>query len=164
MAKSPGNLLTRLHTPRLTARRTALRKIFTLDSMRKAWKNYVRPGLRDQEILDLFDYNDFHWNQSSIFEHLSQALIDGRYRPSQSMAARLEKKLGVCRTIVTPTAEDAVILQCIVESLLPKALKAQPSKNAFLVEAIRVKLQSSSLERIIFGLSAGPNSSADASL
>jgi hypothetical protein len=62
---------------------------------------------------------------------LSQAIIDGRYRPGRSNAARLEKKLGVCRTIVTPAAEDAVVLQCIVESLLPKALKAQPSRNAF---------------------------------
>lgn len=30
-----------------------------------------------------------------------------------------------------PTPEDAVVLQCISESLLPTALKKQPSKNAF---------------------------------
>ena len=120
-----------LHTPRMEVRRKALHKVFAPAAMSKVWKEYVRPGLRDQEVLDLFDYNDFHWNQLSVFAHLSQAIIDGRYRPSRSMAARLEKKLGVCRTIVTPAPEDAVILQCIVESLLPTAIKAQPSSNAF---------------------------------
>lgn len=131
MAGNSGGLPTGLHTPRLDARRKALRSVFSPAAMAKAWKQYVRPGLRDQEILDLFDYNDFHWNQLSLFEHLSQSIVDGRYKPSPSLAARLEKKLGVCRTIVTPTPEDAVVLQCIVESILPTAIKAQPSQNAF---------------------------------
>lgn len=99
--------------------------------MDAVWKEYVRPGLRSQEVLDLFDYNDFHWNRVAHFQNLSQALIDGRYRPAPSHPHRLEKRLGVCRTVVLPSPDDAVILQCLSEVILPRALKKQPSKNAF---------------------------------
>lgn len=120
-----------LHTPRLEKRRRTLRKIFSPEIMERVWKSYVRPGLRGQEILDLFDYNDFHWNRNSQFHYLSQSIIDGRYHPSQSHPLRMEKKSGICRTVVLPTAQDSVVLQCIVESFLEDAIKRQPSKNAF---------------------------------
>lgn len=45
------------------------------------------------------------------------------------MPIKVEKSLGVCRTIVIPTPEDAVVLQCVVEVLLPIAMSKQPSKN-----------------------------------
>lgn len=99
--------------------------------MTAVWKDYVRTGLRQQEVLDLFDYNDFHWNRDVLFEHLNRSIVEGRYEPSKSLAVRLEKRLGVSRTIVTPIPDDAVVLQCIVEAILPKALKVQPSRNAF---------------------------------
>ncbi|WP_162291024.1 RNA-directed DNA polymerase [Erythrobacter colymbi] len=120
-----------LHTPRLAERRKKLEVAFSTAAMEKVWKDYVRPGLRSQEVLDLFDYNDFHWNKSAHFEHLAQALIDGRYRPLPSHPHRLEKRLGVCRTVVLPSPQDAVVLQCLSEVILPRALKKQPSKNAF---------------------------------
>lgn len=99
--------------------------------MDAAWKEYVRPGLRDQEVLDLFDYNDFHWNRKARFSDLRRSILSGRYQPGKAIPTKLEKAQGVCRTVVTPSPEDALILQCIVEALLPIALKKQPSQNAF---------------------------------
>ncbi len=131
MALNPAGPLAGLHTPRLEARHAALEQVFAQPFMITAWTKYVRKGLRDQEVLDLFDYNDFHWNRIERFEDLRRAVLDGRYKPGGSIPTKLEKNLGVCRTVVTPTPEDSVILQCIVESLLPSALKRQPSKNAF---------------------------------
>jgi len=81
--------------------------------------------------LDLFDYNDFHWAKDERFKDLLNSVVSGRYKPSPSIPTRLEKKHGVCRTVVTPSPEDSIILQCIVESLLKAALDKQPSKNAF---------------------------------
>lgn len=120
-----------LHTPRLEARQKTLSGVFSLDNMRKCWKKYVRKGLRDQEVLDLFDYNDFHWNKEKRFEDLRSMILSGSYKPSTSIPTKLEKKYGVCRTTVTPSPEDCLVLQCIVESLISKLLSQQPSKNAF---------------------------------
>lgn len=119
------------HTPRLEARRGALKVVFSEKAMRKAWQKYVRSGFRRQELFDLFDYNDFHWNREKRIEDLSRAIIAGRYKANNSIPLKVEKSLGVCRTIVIPTPEDAVILQCVVEKLLPVAMKRQPSKNTF---------------------------------
>lgn len=95
------------------------------------WKKYVRAGLRDQEIFDLHDYNDFHWDRHALFSNLRAEVLAGRYSPRKSIPVRVEKRFGVTRTLVIPSPEDAVILQCIVEELLPRALEKQPSKNAF---------------------------------
>jgi hypothetical protein len=99
--------------------------------MERAWKEHVRPGLRDQEILDLHDYNDFHWSRTARFANLRAEILAGRYFPLRSVPVRVEKKQGVTRTLVLPSPEDSLVLQCIVEHLLPIALARQPSKNAF---------------------------------
>lgn len=131
MAKPSSAIGVTLHTPRLDARRKALATLFSVGALSRAWKDYVRPGMRKQDISDLFDYNDFHWNRADHFQYLNQTIVEGRYRPNRSIASRVEKRLGVSRTTITPTPEDAVVLQCIVEGLLPKAIKARPSTNAF---------------------------------
>jgi len=99
--------------------------------METAWKTYVRPGLRSQEVLDLHDYNDFHWSRQQLFQNLFSDICAGRYAPLPSTPIRVEKKHGVTRTLVLPSPQDCVILQCIVESLLPNAIKKQPSANSF---------------------------------
>ncbi|MDE7547461.1 RNA-directed DNA polymerase [Acetobacter fabarum] len=119
------------HTKRLTSRLNELQKVFSPEIMERVWKNYIRPGLRDQEIPDLHDYNDFHWNRKEIFSRLCNALYSGNYISQRSVPVRIEKKLGVTRTLVLPTVNDCLILQCIVENILPIALKKQPSKNSF---------------------------------
>lgn len=130
MAKSAFQSHT-FHTKRLASRRAAIEKVFSESSMDKAWKKYVRPGLRDQEVLDLHDYNDFHWDRKQIFTKLHTSLCSGRYIPQRSTPVSVEKKLGVTRTLVLPSPEDCIVLQCIVEDILPEALKKQPSSNSF---------------------------------
>jgi hypothetical protein len=130
MAKSTYYTHT-FHTKRLASRLAALERVFSETAMSRVWKKYVRPGLRNQEILDLHDFNDFHWDRSEIFAKLHTSLCSGRYSPQQSVPVRIEKRLGVARTLVLPTPDDCVVLQCIVESILPEALRKQPSENSF---------------------------------
>lgn len=120
-----------LHTKRFEARRTVLERVFTPTTFQKVWKRYVRPGLRAQEIVDLHDYNDVHWMQADIFEALRTTVLSGQYVANRSIPVQVEKRHGVNRTLVIPSAADAVILQCLVEHILPKAQERQPSKNAF---------------------------------
>lgn len=120
-----------LHTQRFEERRIVLGRVFTKANLEKAWSSYVRAGLRAQEISDLHDYNDFHWARDAIFENLLTAILSGQYVPSRSVPVQVEKRHGVNRTLVIPSASDALVLQCLVEYLLPKALSRQPSKNSF---------------------------------
>lgn len=122
---------TAFHTKRLESRATFLGVVFSKNSMDRVWKKYVRAGLRDQEIPDLHDHNDFHWRRNELFENLHSEIVTGRYTALQSTPVRVEKRLGVTRTVVLPTAADCVVLQCIVEHLLPLALARQPSPNSF---------------------------------
>jgi hypothetical protein len=85
--------------------------------MQNVWQLYVRNGMRKQEVLDLHDYLDFHRNRKGIFEALETSIADGFYAPSRSFPVRIEKKHGVTRTLVIPTPEDAVVLQCLVEAM-----------------------------------------------
>lgn len=119
------------HTHRLAARSSTLRQIFSVAAMARAWKVHVREGLRDQEVADLHDYNDFHWDKEALFANLHAEIMGGRYRPQRSLPVRVEKRLGVARTLVVPSPEDAIVLQCIVEHLLPLAIERQPSDHAF---------------------------------
>lgn len=111
------------HTKRLTSRISELEKVFSPKIMENLWKKYIRPGLRDQEIPDLHDYNNFHWNRKEIFSRLCNVIYSGNYIPQRSVPVRIEKKLGVTRTLVLPSVNDCLILQCIVENILPTALK-----------------------------------------
>jgi hypothetical protein len=119
------------HTHRLDERREILGQVFSSAAMERVWKKYIRPGLRDQEVLDLYDYNDFHWDRKTLFKNLHAEVMSGRYRPQRSIPVRVEKRNGVVRTLFIPTPNDSVILQCIVEYILPKAIAKQPSPNAF---------------------------------
>ncbi len=119
------------HTKRLANRLEALKRVFSETAMEQVWKKHVRPGLRAQEILDLHDFNDVHWDRKQIFAKVHTSLCSGGYSPQQSVPIRSEKKLGVTRTLVLPSPEDCIVLQCIVEAILPEALKKQPSANSF---------------------------------
>jgi len=120
-----------LNTPRFKARQKVLRQAFSIDEMERCWKKYVRPGLRDQEVLDLYDYNDFHWGRKTYFESLQSEILAGTYMPSAATPVRIEKANGVNRTLIIPSAQDSIVLQCIVEHILQRVLAKQPSKNAF---------------------------------
>lgn len=129
MTKPP--ITPNIHSPRLRERREALETVFNADRMEKVWKSYVHKGLRDQPVTDLYDYFDFHRNRAEHFKQLSYLVSSGAYEPRPSLIARLEKKLGLCRPIVVPTPEDAIVLQCITEALIQPALRIQPSNNVF---------------------------------
>ncbi len=119
------------HTRRLSGRREEIERVFSIGVMERVWSKYIRAGLREQEIPDLHDYNDFHWDRKALFARLHNALSSGSYAPQKSTPVRVEKRYGVTRTLVLPAVEDCVVLQCIVEDMIPSALRKQPSRNSF---------------------------------
>lgn len=99
--------------------------------MQAVWRHTIRPGLRSQSVLDLHDYHDFHRSSATLLEVLQEDIASGSYRPRRTLPIRVEKGVGISRTLQVPAPEDAVVLQTIVEVLSPDIKKAQPSGNAF---------------------------------
>ncbi len=119
------------NTARFKRRSITLENCFSKNKMLKAWKTYVRNGLRKQDILDLYDYFEFHSNREQYLEIISSQIVEGKYRPKTPHLVRIEKKHGVCRHLQIPTPDDALVLQTLVENLGPAIEKAQPTKRAY---------------------------------
>jgi len=119
------------NTHRLNNRNEQLALGFTVEEMEKAWQRYVKDGMRNQAVLDLHDYFDFHRNRKSILEKFRNEVLSGRYKPKQPLTIRLEKKYGLTRRLSIPSIEDAIILQTLVEMIHPKVKEKQPSENSF---------------------------------
>ena len=124
-------MTTTLHTSRLAERVMTLDSCFQINIMDKAWQNYVKTGMRNQALLDLHDYYDFHRHRKKLFSRIRDQILEGSYRPKAPLVIRQEKKYGVCRHLQIPTTEDAVVLQTIVENIAPFIEKAKPSNRAF---------------------------------
>ena len=112
-------------------RRVTLDEVFDPKTMRSTWHKVVRPRFRRQDVLDLHDYYDYNRNIVPVLELIHADILTGKYRPRQPQDYRLEKGQGVCRRIYLPSPEDAIVLQCLVDSIGPSMMAMQPSRNSF---------------------------------
>lgn len=119
------------HTSRFTSRQRVLDECFATPKLKKAWKRYVRDGMRHQPVADLHDYYEFHKNQTDIFGRIKAEILEGRYRPKIPVTLRAEKRAGLTRRLCIPAAEDAVVLQTLTDYMYHLIRKKQPSENAF---------------------------------
>jgi hypothetical protein len=108
-----------------------LQRIVAKSQVINAWKNSVRPGLRDQILPDLHDHLDFHRNIDGIASRISVDVSSGRYRPATPEFVTQEKKDGVARRMAVPDPIDALVLQCIVDKLEPQLKGVQPTNRAY---------------------------------
>ncbi|MFK5598449.1 hypothetical protein ACFZ8E_15865 [Methylobacterium sp. HMF5984] len=74
---------------------------------------------------------DFHVNIDSNCKRLSKQLCDGTYRPSTPIRILLEKSNGLCRQIVIPAVDDALVLQCLSDELYKDIKSKSPTDKAF---------------------------------
>lgn len=120
-----------IQTERFKLRKKILRKIFTKKDIVKVWRKIVRRQLRNLDIKDLYDHYDFNYNIIERAIAIRNDLLNGKYKVSNALTYRLEKKYGICRHIVALQPTDALVFQVLVEKVSVKALENQPSKNAF---------------------------------
>jgi hypothetical protein len=120
------------HTGRFATRQRVLQECFAIPNLDRAWKRYVRDGMRNQVVSDLHDYHEFHRNRRTIFQRLKAEILEGRYRPRIPVMLRLEKKPGLTRRICIPSVYDAVVLQALTDYIYPSIRKKQPSENSVL--------------------------------
>lgn len=121
-----------MHTERFQRlRKKALDAAFEKEAAVKIWRSTVRSQLRNMDIKDLYDHYDFNYNIGDRIQAIKASILDGTYSIGTPLIYKSEKKYGICRHMVIPQPEDALILQCLVENISASVLKRQPSKNAF---------------------------------
>lgn len=121
-----------MHTERFQRlRKKTLNLVFNKAIATKIWRSTVRSQLRSLDIKDLYDHYDFNFNIEHRIQVIKASILDGSYSVSTPLIYKTEKKYGICRHMVIPQPEDALILQCLVEQVATSVLKRQPSKNAF---------------------------------
>lgn len=112
-------------------RRKDLEPIFEHKRMAKIWRDLVRDQMRDSEVRDLFDYYDFNFEIDDRVIALRGEILSGTYKARPPLIYRVEKKFGICRHIIVPSPADALILQCLTESIYPRVKASQPSVRAY---------------------------------
>ena len=121
-----------MHTERFQRlRKKTLNQAFEKKVATKIWRSTVRNQLRNMDIKDLYDHYDFNFNIEDRILAIKASMLDGSYSVGTPLIYKTEKKYGICRHMVIPQPEDALILQCLVEQVSPSVLKKQPSKNSF---------------------------------
>lgn len=112
-------------------RKQVLESVFNISDIRKIWRNIVKGQLRSADIKDLFDNYDFNYNIDNHAKYLKKSILSGLYKTEQPVFYRIEKKLGVCRLLVIPNPNDALVLQVVIESIAKQVIDAQPTDRAF---------------------------------
>ncbi|MRT93632.1 RNA-directed DNA polymerase [Ancylomarina sp. 16SWW S1-10-2] len=115
----------------LKLRKKELEVIFEKKKIAEVWRKIVRNQLRKLDIQDLFDFYDFNYNINERAAVLRTDILTGNYRTVKPLIYRIEKKFGVCRHIIIPQPQDALILQVITENLNTEIISKMPSKNSF---------------------------------
>jgi hypothetical protein len=104
-------------TARGRLRRSHLGSVVQPSRLTSTWRDVVRKGMRKQDVLDLHDYQDFHRHLTARLQALSAAVLSSDYRPGRTQTVRLEKSHGICRKLIIPTPEDAVLVQALVDTI-----------------------------------------------
>lgn len=112
-------------------RKKELDKVFGKLEIINTWRKVVKNQLRKLDIQDLYDFYDFNYNIDERALALRTEILNGNYQVIKPLIYRLEKKLGICRHIVIPQPQDALVLQVLTEQLNLEIISKMPSENAF---------------------------------
>ncbi len=115
----------------LKLRKKELELIFEKQKIIEVWRKIVKEQLRKLDIQDLFDFYDFNYNIEERANVLRTDILTGNYQTVKPLIYRIEKKFGVCRHIIIPQPQDALVLQVLTENLNTEIISKMPSKNAF---------------------------------
>jgi hypothetical protein len=109
-----------MHTERFQRlRKKTLDAVFDKAPATKILRSTVRNQLHGLDIKDLYDHYDFNFNIEDRIQAIKASILDGSYVVSTPLIYPTEKKYGICRHMVIPQPDDALILQCLIEQISP---------------------------------------------
>ena len=120
-----------MKSPRFALRETEVRSIFTSARIKRAWKDKVRAKMLNHLLPDPIEHLDFHLGLEARCSQIAKSVCEGVYLPGAAHRVLMEKSKGLCRQIVVPNIVDALVLQCLSDSLYQDIKGKAPSKRAF---------------------------------
>lgn len=120
-----------MRSPRFDIRSKPLRRIFSPANLEKIWRTKVRVSMRQQYLSDGVENFDFHVERKLECRKLSKLVLDGSYVPQKAQRVLVEKSKGLCRQIVVPSVQDAIILQCLSDALYAQIKGKAPTERSF---------------------------------
>lgn len=120
-----------MKSPKFRIRSEILRNVFSASNIQKVWRSKVRVAMRQQFIADGIENFDFHVNQEQEAFKLSTVILNGDYVPERPQRILVEKSKGLCRQLVIPSVRDAIVLQCLSDTLYSQIRSQAPTDRAF---------------------------------
>jgi len=120
-----------MRSPRFPLREKELEAIFALDNLKRVWRHKVRASLKTSYIQDPIEFLDFHIGLDANTLRLRKLVCDGTYRPSSNQRVLVEKSKGLCRQIVIPSVDDAIVLQVLSDALYVFIKHKAPTAKSF---------------------------------
>lgn len=120
-----------MQSPLFKSRSEPLKVIFSEAIIKRTWKNKVKTSMRKHPVVDPIDYMDYHLNISEHSKRLSSELLSGRYSPDVHLRVLVEKSKGLCRQLVVPKVDDALVLQALTDAMYADIRGKEPTKKAF---------------------------------
>lgn len=118
-------------SPRFPFRAEELQDVFSRSRLASTWRNKVRYKLRNQLLPDPIEHLDTHRNLAAVCQSIERKVLGGSYAPASVRRVLAEKSKGLCRQLVVPSAEDALVLQCLSDSLYSDIKGKAPSPQAY---------------------------------
>lgn len=120
-----------MHSPKFPHKAPHLKKIVAASNLAKRWKQTVRDHMRKQIVPDAVEFLDFHVQLAQRCTEIEASVCSGDYAPRLSLRLKAEKSRGLCRQIVLPSPEDALVLQALSDSLWKEIRQKAPSEKSF---------------------------------
>ena len=99
--------------------------------MEEKWRKKTRYDLRKQFFPDPVGNLDYHANIDKVIFSIRDRIRRGNFVIENPQRYQVEKSLGLCRLMVHPGVEEAIILQCLSDKLYSEIKRQSPSSNAF---------------------------------
>lgn len=120
-----------MKSPRFDIRAKKLQAIFSPFNIERIRKDKVRVSMREQLMFDGIENYDFHISRKIESKKLSQLILSGDYIPQKAQRILVEKSKGLCRQLVIPSVRDAIVLQCLSDTLYLEVKGKAPTDKAF---------------------------------
>lgn len=80
---------------------------------------------------DPLGFMDYHVGLKANTDRLSAQMASGAYRPAPPVRLLMEKSKGLCRQIVLPSLDDAIVLQRLSDSFFSMIRGKTPTEHAY---------------------------------
>lgn len=119
------------HSPKYFLRARSICGYVNIKRIEEKWRKKTRHDMKRQFYPDPVQHLDVHVEIDTIAQTIRSSIIDGTYTVHFPSRYYVEKSRGLCRLMVQPRAEDAIVLQCLSDKLYSQIKRQSPSKNAF---------------------------------